>query len=236
MFSQPGYLDRARLITKHYGPLWTAILYGVPLTNLAVHLAWLLALHPALASLPLPFDRRRLRDFLHRNFMLRPGAALEPLTLLTSAFSHIQPLHLFVNMSTYNTYARNLYVMGTSPLRFVLLALGSGLAASAAFVLNARRRRRAGKSDAANTAVGASGILTGFGTALAVMYPTMRVRLSGTRVMLSLREVLVAMFAVDVLCLGTETETGVGHSGHVGGALFGLVYALGRKYLRYRNL
>ncbi|KAI8277125.1 hypothetical protein K4K56_000861 [Colletotrichum sp. SAR 10_98] len=229
-FSKSHYLAQARSL----GPAWTVIFYGVPLTNIAIHIAWLLALHPALASIPLPFSRQRLRDFLNKNFMLRPSN-LQPITLITSAFSHIQPLHLFVNMSTYSTYVKHLYARGTSPLRFVLLALGSGIAASAAFVWNSQRQRPR-KTAEENTAVGASGVLTGLGIALAAMYPAMRVRLSGTNVVLSLREVSLAMFAVDVFCLGTQTETGVGHAGHIGGALFGLLYALGRKWLGYRNL
>ncbi|KAF4831356.1 hypothetical protein CGCSCA4_v014014 [Colletotrichum siamense] len=229
-FSKSQYLAQARVL----GPAWTVISYGVPLTNIAIHIAWLLALHPALASIPLPFSRQRLRDFLNKNFMLRPSN-LQPITLITSAFSHIQPLHLFVNMSTYSTYVKHLYARGTSPLRFALLALGSGIAASAAYVWNSQRQRPR-KTAEESTAVGASGVLTGLGIALAAMYPAMRVRLSGTNIVLSLREVSLAMFAVDIFCLGTQTETGVGHAGHIGGALFGLLYALGRKWLGYRNL
>ncbi|KAF6819549.1 rhomboid family protein [Colletotrichum sojae] len=223
-----------RMEPKHLGLAWTAILYGVPLTNAVVHIAWLLVLHPALSSLPLPFSRRRLSDFLHRNFMLRPGS-LQPLTLVTSAFSHIQPLHLLVNMSTYSTYAKNLYMLGISPLRFAVLALGSGIAASVAHVLNARRPRSR-RDGSAGTAVGASGILTGLGTALAFVFPSLKVRLSGTDVVLPLRAVLVGMFAVDAYCLGTEKDTGVGHAGHLGGALFGLAYAMLRRASHHWNL
>ncbi|KAL0942181.1 rhomboid family protein [Colletotrichum truncatum] len=230
-FSSLRYLGR--MDPKSLGPVWTVIFYGVPTVNVAIHLAWLLVLHPAFASLWLPFNRRRLSDFLHKNFMLRPYN-LHPLTLITSAFSHIQPLHLFVNLSTYNTYAENLYMLGISPLRFAILALGSGIAASMTYVLNARRPRTR-KSNSGSTAVGASGILTGLGTALAVMFPTMKVRLSGTEVVLPLRTVLVGMFALDAICLGIESETGVGHAGHLGGALFGLAYAMVRKSMRCWN-
>ncbi|WYZ41892.1 hypothetical protein EsH8_V_000787 [Colletotrichum jinshuiense] len=222
-FSSFGY--PARFSPSNLGPLWTIIFYGVPLTNVTIHLAWLVALHPIFSSLPL--NRQRLSVFLHRYFMLSPS---DPrlLTLLTSAFSHIQPLHLFVNMSTYKTYVESFYLLGINPLRLILLALGSGLTASASHVFNARRRRGA-TSNADRTAVGASGVLTGLGTALACMFPTLKVRLSGTNQVLPLRTVVLGMFAVDAYCLSTERETGVGHAGHLGGALFGLAYYLWRK-------
>ncbi|KAK2021017.1 rhomboid family protein [Colletotrichum zoysiae] len=215
----------ARFGPSNLGPLWTAIFYGVPLTNIAVHLAWLLALHPVFSSLPI--NRRRLSEFMHRYFMLSPSNP-RLLTLLTSAFSHIQPLHLFVNMSTYKTYVESFYLLGVSPIRFILIAIGSGLAASYAHIYNASRRRGA-KSTVERTAVGASGVLAGLGTALACMFPTLKVRLSGTNQMLPLRVVVLGMFAVDAYCLSTDRETGVGHAGHIGGALFGLTYFLWRR-------
>ncbi|KAK1989938.1 rhomboid family protein [Colletotrichum falcatum] len=215
----------ARFQPSNLGVTWTAIFYGIPMTNVAVHLAWLLALQPAFSSLPI--NRRRLSDFLHRYFMLSPS---DPrlLTLFTSAFSHIQTLHLFANMSTYKTYVESFYLLGISPIRFILLAMGSGLAASYAHIYNARHRRGA-KGNSERTAVGASGVLTGLGTALACMFPTLKVRLSGTNQMLPLRVVVLGMFAMDAYCLGTDRETGVGHAGHLGGALFGLAYFLWRK-------
>jgi len=222
----------ARFGSSNLGVLWIAILYGVPLTNVAVHLAWLLALHPVFSSLPI--NRRRLSDFLRRYFMLSPS---DPrlLTLFTSSFSHIQPLHLFVNMSTYKTYVESFYLLGISPIRFVLLAMGSGLAASYAHIYNARHRRGA-KEIVERTAVGASGVLTGLGTALACMFPTLKVHLSGANQMLPLRVVVLGMFAVDAYCLSTDRETGVGHAGHIGGALFGMTYFLWRKATGARNL
>ncbi|GJC98065.1 rhomboid family protein [Colletotrichum tabaci] len=222
----------ARFGPSNLGVLWTVIFYGVPLTNIAVHLAWLLALHPIFSSLPI--NHKRLSDYLHRNFMLSPS---DPrlLTLITSAFSHIQPLHLFVNMSTYKTYVESFYLLGTSPARFILLALGSGLAAGLSHVYSTRRRRGV-KSLVDKTAVGASGILTGLGTALACMFPTLKVRLSGTDQVLPLRVVVLGMFAVDAYCLSTERETGVGHAGHLGGAVFGLAYFLWRRATGSWNL
>ncbi|GKT50945.1 uncharacterized protein ColSpa_11126 [Colletotrichum spaethianum] len=214
----------SRFEPSNIGALWTAIFYGVPLANVAVHLAWLLALHPVFS--PLPINRKRLSSFLHRYFMLNPS---DPrlLTLFTSAFSHIQPLHLFVNMSTYKTYVESFYLLGVSPIRFILLALGSGLTASLAHLHNARYRRGA-KGIVERTAVGASGVLAGLGTALACMFPTLKVRLSGTNQVLPLRVVALGMFAVDAYCLSTARETGIGHAGHLGGALFGLAYFLWR--------
>ncbi|KAK2012673.1 rhomboid family protein [Colletotrichum eremochloae] len=222
----------ARFGPSDLGALWTALFYGVPLTNVAVHLAWLLALHPVFSSLPI--NHRRLSDFLHRYFMLSPS---DPrlLTLFTSAFSHIQPLHLFVNMSTYKTYVESSYLLGITPIRFIFLAMGSGLAASYAHIYSARHRRRA-KSIVERTAIGASGVLTGLGTALAFMFPMLKVRLSGTNQMLPLRVVVLGTFAMDAYCLSTGRETGVGHAGHIGGVLFGLVYFLSRKAMGAWNL
>ncbi|OLN82297.1 Uncharacterized protein C13E7.11 [Colletotrichum chlorophyti] len=204
----------------------------VPLANIAIHLAWQLALHPVFSSIPL--DRKRLSAFLQRYFMLKPG---DPrlLTLFTSAFSHIQPLHLFVNMTTYKTYVESLYLLGISPLRFALLAVGSGLTASLSYVFSVRRRRRV-RSYAEKSAVGASGVITGLGMALACMFPMLKVRLWGTNQVLPLRAAALATLAIDVYYLSTEQETGVGHAGHVGGALFGLVYFLWRKSTGAWNL
>ncbi|TEA14005.1 hypothetical protein C8034_v006900 [Colletotrichum sidae] len=63
-----------------------------------------------------------------------------------------------------------------------------------------------------------------------------KVRVSGTGVVLPLRTLLLGMFAVDAYCLGKGRETGVGHAGHIGGALFGLAYATGRKAMGCWNL
>ncbi|OHE95291.1 rhomboid family protein [Colletotrichum orchidophilum] len=225
MASFSSFRYPARFGPSNLGPLWTALFYGVPLANVAIHLAWLAALHPIFSSLPV--DRRRLSEFLHKYFMLNSSHP-RLLTFFTSAFSHIQPLHLFVNMSTYKTYVESFYSLGVSPLRFVALSLGSAIAACLCHILNARRGRGA-KKNAERTAVGASGALTGLGTALACMFPTMKVRLSGTNQVLPLRVVVLGMFAVDAYCLSTERDTGVGHAGHLGGAAFGLAYFLWRR-------
>ncbi|TDZ35150.1 hypothetical protein C8035_v009936 [Colletotrichum spinosum] len=108
-------------------------------------------------------------------------------------------------------------------------------ALSSRWALGAGELRKSGSSGG-GTAVGASGILAGLGTALAVMFPALKVRVSGTGVALPLRTLLPGMFAVDAYCLGTRTETGVGHAGHIGGALFGLAYATGRKAMGCWNV
>lgn len=215
----------ARFAPGNIGPLWTALFYGVPVSNIAIHLAWLAALHPMFSSLPI--DRRRLSAFLHKYFMLSSSNP-RLLTFFTPAFSHIQPLHLLVNMSTYKTYVESFYLLSVSPLRFIVLSLGGAITACLCHIFNARRRRGA-KNNAERTAVGASGALTGLGTALALMLPTMKVRLSGTNQVLPLRFVVLGMFAVDAYCLSTERDTGVGHAGHLGGAAFGLAYFFWRK-------
>jgi len=168
-------------------------------------------------------DRGLLRQ-LNDNFILswqnfREGRQW---TLITSAFSHIAPMHLAFNMfSFYNFVQIGLsWIPGIGASHILALSLGSGFAGSAAFLYQ-KRSGRFGRE----AALGASGMVMGVGAAAACLMPRAGVQLMLIPVPLPLWAVTVGYVAIDTYFLKSETSR-IGHSAHLGGAAAGVAYYL----------
>ncbi|KAI1502622.1 hypothetical protein F5X99DRAFT_378643 [Biscogniauxia marginata] len=162
-------------------------------------------------------------------------------TVLTSAFSHRQVYHLATNMVSFVTFT-NLALrpdVGIDPLSTVILALGSAVAGSGAQLLEwyrQREQRKKGRSDRGAVLVpvglGASAMVNGMSVALTLLRPMLPVD-----VMLIPRPVpmwlaTLAYATWDYINLDNAESTGIGHAGHLGGAVFGALFYL----LRLRSL
>lgn len=176
-----------------------AILYGIMVMNVGVFGAWLYASRTPVQEIvqeeqeefrgfhrinhgvvrarrpTTPSGPSALYGFMERNFLLR---ASDPdggrwWTTITSIFSHRDPLHLVVDMSSMYKVGIGLLRSGVSPQRMIYLKIGGGLYGSAGFVwwehIQRSRRRRPNLSYRA--ALGASGMAMAMSAALTMIHP-----------------------------------------------------------------
>ncbi|KAK5715665.1 hypothetical protein LTR17_016734 [Elasticomyces elasticus] len=163
-----------------------------------------------------------------------------PWVTLTSAFSHMGFQHFTFNMFSLYTFGYVLtHMPGLKASRILTLCLGSGLAGSAAWLYErqapartnsvwdrAVARFREGNSALLGqaTALGASGMVMGVGAAATLFAPLYPVRLYFLpRIPLFVST--IGFLAVDTYFLGSD-RTGIGHSAHLGGAVFGAAFYL----------
>jgi rhomboid-like protein len=144
-------------------------------------------------------------------------------TVLTSAFSHIAFLHIFLNMYVLATFGSivELTIGSARFLRFYLVAAvisSISHAAVSAFLLH--------KPDL--PALGASGAISGAVLVFCFLFPQARLLLFGIIPMPALVGALLFV-GIDAVGLYAQTEGGglpIGHGAHLGGALTGLLYYL----------
>jgi membrane associated rhomboid family serine protease len=142
----------------------------------------------------------------------------KPWTLVTHMFTHQNFGHLFFNMLV-------LYFMGQfflqlqNAYRFTMLYIGAGLSGYALFVV------AFGLGDRAHLhheVIGASAAAMGLVIATAVLRPLQPIHLFGVFRM-ELRWLAGLMVLMDLFSIKEGVNSG-GHIGHLGGALFGLIY------------
>ncbi|OAP64562.1 hypothetical protein AYL99_00534 [Fonsecaea erecta] len=174
--------------------------------------------------------QRRMFDVLSKHFTLK----LEDVprhrwwTLLTPAFSHIQPYHLAANLVAFGTFSTMLLRYGIAPARYAALVLGAAVTGNLAFLFQAarsQRRQRFPNSLATQLrALGLSGVVMGLGAAVSLATPKAKVLLFGaipTPIWL-----LMGVYTLyDSARLDDQAST-VGHAAHLGGAAFGAAYYL----------
>ncbi|KAI5923184.1 hypothetical protein F4810DRAFT_670697 [Camillea tinctor] len=156
-------------------------------------------------------------------------------TVLTSAFSHRQILHLATNMVSFVTCADLAMgpAVGVDPLSMVVLALGSALAGSGAQLLQwywQREQRKKGRSSGVileNACLGASAMVDGMNVALTLLRPTMPVSIAMLPRPMPMWLATFAFTAWDYFNLD-NTSSGIGHAAHLGGAAFGAAFYLVR--------
>ena len=174
------------------------VLYGTMIINAGVFGAWLYAnKKPAPAEELEEFDgfhgynvrvnRPRqpstlpapsaVRGFLERNFLLRGSDAERGRwwTLITSVFSHKDPMHFVVNMTSLYRAGMGLYKSGIPPVDLAYLMMGAGLAGSIGYVswerVQPSRRHGTGGSYYHRAALGASGMVMGMLAAFTMIHP-----------------------------------------------------------------
>lgn len=179
--------------------LGVAILYGTTVINVGVFGAWLYASRAPVRDVVQEeqeefrgfhrinqrVNRARkpralsgpsaLYGFMERNFLLRASDldGGRRWTTITSVFSHREPLHLVVNMSSMYKVGIGLLRSGVSPQRMMYLMIGGGLYGSFGFAwwehIQRSRRRRPNLSFRA--ALGASGMGMAMSAALTMIHP-----------------------------------------------------------------
>lgn len=198
------YLDPAAPYKVKRKILWTVIA-----ANVAVFGSWSYARQkrdlPLLQSLSLNFRLSRQA--------IREGRYW---TIITNTFSHHTLSHILFNMiALYSFSAVLLWQPAVSAMQYLALIVGSGLSGSAAFLehswINKDNHR----------GLGASGIVSGVGVAAAFLDPRAKFLIWGI-VPAPLWMLVSAAALLDILLLGASDK--VGHSAHIGGALFGAAY------------
>ena len=187
------------------------VLGAVLVANVAVFGTWLYAKNKPDAPL--------VRS-LYRNFTLSRQAINDGRywTLITSGFSHIGLFHILANMLTLNAFSTVLlWNPAVSAIQFAVLIGGGAIASSIAYMYHS-------KSEGSDrNALGASGIVSAVGATAACLNPTASFLIFG--IVPAPLWALVGGFALlDTYYLNAPGN--VGHSGHIGGFLFGIVYYL----------
>lgn len=160
--------------------------------------------------------------FMEAHFLVSWSALSEGRywTLLTSVFSHLWVLHLFVNMFVLNSFGRFLERF-LGPRFYIGFYLVAGIVASLAhsavsnFVL--------GQPEL--PALGASGAIAGLVLLFSLIFPKEKIVLFGIIPLPALVGAL-AFVALDVWGLVAQAEGGglpIGHGAHLGGSFTGLV-------------
>jgi rhomboid-like protein len=157
-----------------------------------------------------------------RHFEVSWTALIEgrPWVLLTSVFSHMSLLHLFVNMFVLNSFGRFLeqFLGAKFYLGFYLFA---GIVAS--FSHAVLSNFLLGQPDL--PAVGASGAIAGLVLLFSLIFPKERIVLFAIIPLPALVGAL-AFVALDLWGLYAQAEGGglpIGHGAHLGGALTGVL-------------
>ncbi|KAI8916568.1 hypothetical protein DFJ77DRAFT_439812 [Powellomyces hirtus] len=182
----------------------TTVLYGVIGVNVGVFLLWQYARGNAQSY----HDQSSLR-FMMDNFMLSYNNVIGEhrwWTMLTAAVSHVEALHLGLNMFVLHSFGSAVLEF-ISPRQFLLLYAVAGLTSSAASLF---RQSRLPPYERANTkSLGASGSVTGITLLFALMFPTATINV---------------MFIPVPAMVGIGTSGRVDSAGHIGGAVAGLAY------------
>jgi membrane associated rhomboid family serine protease len=156
---------------------------------------------------------------------------------VTSVFAQAGVMHLAGNLLTVY-YMGELVARtpGVTPIRLLVLVIGSGLAGSAFWLY--QQNSKEGRQKYLSRALGFSGAVSGVGAVAAIMYPKVTAMIYGI-VPMPLWALVGGYLLYDGYFLNSE-NTRIAHSGHLGGVAFGAVYYLlrlrgvtlprGRKY------
>lgn len=204
------------------------MLYALMGVNVAVFAAWLYADQTKDLVLQRKLMNNATLSWFNTN-------AKRYWTMITSAFSHKDPFHIFFNMMSLNAFAGSLIYaggFGVGAPHILGLYLGSALAGSAAFLYMKRppnRVRRWGPCaqhlpSTLSVGLGASGAVMGFASVATMLSPFSKIFVLPIPVPIPMWIATAGYFAVDLFLLGKNDR--VGHDAHLGGAVFGAAYYL----------
>jgi len=181
--------------------------------NVAVYVAWQLAARQS---------GEAALDFMAANFRVSLGAVLSGRvwTLLTSACSHVEPGHLFVNMLALYVFGRDV-LLRVGRVGFVHLYVAGGIVASLGHVLWQVA------TDSPVAALGASGSVMAIAVVYAALFPR-RILMVNFFIPVPAALAVAAYIAIDVVGAVGGLGGSVAHAAHLGGAAYGLSYWLVR--------
>lgn len=204
----------------------TNFIIGVIAANAAVFGAWIYARPrgPRSGS-PSPTLYGHLQNYFVLSWSHIRNSNYWP--VVGSAFSHIAPGHFAFNMISMWFFGR--FLAGVPGLRVQHLAnltFGSAICGSVGFLVHDRYRSTSKspsmQRSAEHAALGASGVLMGYGAVAACLVPQATALIMGI-VPAPLWLCVSGYFLFDVFYLNSENAT-VAHAGHLGGTAFGIMY------------
>lgn len=172
--------------------------------------AWLAA-----RGVPVPkrVPTQKLREGLTKYFVLNTKEPNNYVSWIGSEFSHRNLAHIAFNLITWGSFSKML--AGLPPIHTVGIIFGSAVAASGAFLYDARGTTKLG--------LGSSGIVSGVLMTCTMFAPMAQARVFGI-VPAPLVLLTGGYFLMDTYLMQSRQATGVGHSAHVGGGVFGALY------------
>ncbi|KAH9999157.1 hypothetical protein F4779DRAFT_605597 [Xylariaceae sp. FL0662B] len=159
---------------------------------------------------------------MHKNYTLSIDSVREGhwYTFLTSAISHRDLGHLLFNMISFHAFASAAVFAGLNTRMMLVLGLGSAIVSGVASVLDWER-----KGETNVHGLGASGVVTGVGAAVACMVPHMPFQIFFVPVDIPIWLLMVLYICYDSYKLNSENSQ-VGHAAHLGGAAFGALFGV----------
>jgi len=159
-------------------------------------------------------------DFMAANFRVSLGAVLQGRvwTLLTSAISHVEPSHLFVNMLALYVFGRDV-LLRIGRVGFVHLYVAGGIVASLGHLAWQVA------TDSRVAALGASGSVMAIAVVYAALFPR-RILLVGFILPLPAALAVLGYIGLDIVGAIGGLGGGVAHAAHLGGAAYGFAYWL----------
>jgi membrane associated rhomboid family serine protease len=189
----------------------------ITIMNIEIYLLWFFLLASGHNS-----------SFMFQNFLVSWTGIFEGRVwiLVTSIFSHIHLLHLFLNMYVLNSFGPILErLIGTKP--FIIFYLVAGIVSSLVhafvsfFLLH----------SADLPALGASGAISGLIMLYSLLFPNQILLILGIIPVRAIYGALLFM-GLDLWGLIVQTEgrgLPIGHGAHLGGAICGIFYYLLRR-------
>lgn len=166
-------------------------------------------------AVPRSLDTRRAYDFLSKYFVLNTNNPENYPSWIGAAFSHRNFIHILFNTMIWANFAQLLYPIPT--VHYATLIFGSAMASSGLFMYDHGSRAKSAHG------LGASGIVSGILATVTMIAPTLRVTVFGI-VPAPLWAMTGGYFLLDTYLMRSEVKSPIGHSAHVGGAIFGAVY------------
>lgn len=161
-------------------------------------------------------------------------------TLITSALSHQEPMHFGFNMISFYAFGSIMsWIPGIGAVHVISLSIGSAVAGSLSWLYHQQTKnpqsqdRRWGPnaqhvSQIMSAAQGASGMVMGAAAAATCLMPFAPMNLMFIPIPIPLWIVTSLYAAVDIWYLDSGSR--IGHSAHLGGSIYGVLYYLA--YLR----
>ncbi|KAF2025536.1 hypothetical protein EK21DRAFT_103858 [Setomelanomma holmii] len=199
-----------------------AVLYGLMGVNVAVFGYAMYTKAQAQSGFPDPFSNFMRTMTCNLTDVLKNRAYH---TLLTSTVTHIDLFHLGANMLTaYFLGSFLCYSSIITPLRFLTIALGSGLTGSVGYLYQRWLVTDRGRVLDGKYGLGFSGALMGITSVAACLAPHAKVLIYGI-VPVPLWGLVLGYGFYDGYYVN-DGGSRVGHAGHLGGLAFGIAYYL----------
>lgn len=161
-------------------------------------------------------DPKWVYNHLNKYYTIKVNDSGNYPSWIGSMFSHANTLHFAFNTLTFASFSAMLSTLPSA--HFASIILGGGLAATGSWIIEQRYK---GNRDTA--ALGMSGIVSSVMGACTMLAPTMRITLFFV-IPMPLWVATAAYVYFDTYATAQNFNSGIGHSAHAGGTVFGILY------------